>query len=69
MAVGADRRQVGRIAQQQRAIGVVEADEIQPSEIGGQALLDAQAQLGVVFTARQIRLESETGADALDRGR
>ena len=47
---------------QQDAIGVVQADKVEPSQIGGQSLLDPLMQFGVAFAARHDGLVGEAGA-------
>ena len=68
-AVGSNRRQAGRVAEQQGALGVEQPGVVEASQVGNQALRDLRAQFVVALVQRPGRLVGQARADHPLRGR
>ena len=67
-AVGPNRRQAGRVAEQQGALGVEQSGVVEPPQIGSEALRDLRPQFVVALVQRPTRFEGQTRADHLHGG-
>ena len=61
--VGANRRQAGRVAEQQDAFGVEQSGIVEAAQVRSDALRDLRAQLAIALDRRPDRLVGQAHAD------
>ena len=62
-AVELNRRQAGRVAEQQDAFGVEQSGVVEAPQVGDEALRDLRAQFAVALVQRPRRLVGQARAD------